>query len=143
MKIAIGADHAGFELKNHLVERLRAVGHEVEDLGTDSGASVDYPEFGRAVGERVASGDVDRGVVVCGSGLGIGIAAGKVAGVRCAMVSELYGARMARAHNDANVVALGARIVGQGVAEEIVDVFLATSFEGGRHARRVGKIEPT
>lgn len=142
MKIAIAADHAGFELKNHLADRLRSQGHQVDDLGTDSLESVDYPDFGRRLALHVAAGHCQRGIAICGTGIGIGMAAGKVAGSRCAMVNEIYAARMARAHNDANVIALGSRVVGVGVAEEIVDAFLSTVFEGGRHARRVTKIEP-
>ncbi len=141
MKIALGADHAGYELKNHLARRLAEQGHEVEDLGTSSGDSVDYPDYGAAVGRRVAADEAQLGVLVCGSGIGIGIAANKVPGVRAATCSDLYSARMSRAHNDANIIAVGARIVGVGLAEEIVDTFLATDFEGGRHARRVDKIE--
>ena len=141
MKIAMGADHAGYELKDRLARRLAEQGQEILDLGTSGPESVDYPDFGAAVGERVAAGEAELGIVVCGSGIGIGMAATKVPGVRAATCNDLYSARMSRAHNDANVLALGARIVGDGLAEEIVDVFLGTQFEGGRHARRVGKIE--
>ena len=141
MKIAIGADHAGVRLKDELARWLAGGGHEVEDLGTDSEASVDYPDFARAVAKAVSSGAAERGVLVCGSGLGVAIAANKIAGIRAATCNDLYTARMARAHNDANVVTLGARVVGDGLAEEIVQVFLATPFEGGeRHTRRVRKI---
>ena len=141
MKIAIGADHAGFDLKAHLVERLRSQGHEVEDAGTDSPTrSVDYPDFAAKVSSAVASGEAERGVLVCGTGIGIAIAANKHEGIRAATCNDLYTARMARAHNDVNVTALGARVVGTGVAEEIVDLFLTTPFDGGRHRRRVEKI---
>jgi ribose 5-phosphate isomerase B len=139
-RIAIGSDHAGFELKQHLADVLRTGHHDVVDLGTDSTQSVDYPEFCAAVGRTVRDGDADLGVVVGGSGQGEQIAANKVRGVRAALCNELYTARMARAHNDANVLSMGARVVGEGLAEEILAVFLATPFEGGRHARRVAQL---
>ena len=140
MRVAIGADHAGYALKNVLVQRLEADGHEVLDLGTQGPESVDYPEYGAAVAVRVVSGEADRGVLVCGTGIGIGIAANKVAGARVATCNDLFTARMSREHNDANVVALGSRVVGRGVAEEIVRIFIQTDFQGGRHQRRVDKI---
>ncbi|WP_117000264.1 ribose 5-phosphate isomerase B [Desertimonas flava] len=139
-RIAIGSDHAGFQLKAHLIERLGAAGHEMIDLGTESTESVDYPPFCAAVGRRVVTGDADVGIVLGGSGQGEQLAANKVKGVRAALCNELYTARMARAHNDANVLSMGARVVGEGLAEEIVDLFLATAFDGGRHARRVAQI---
>ena len=140
MRIAVGADHAGIDLKNHLAELLRGTGHEVEDLGTHSAQSVDYPDFARKVAEHVAGGGAERGVLVCGTGIGVAITANKVHGIRAANCNDLFTARMARAHNDANVLTLGARVVGEGVAEEIVKLFLATEFEAGRHQRRVDKI---
>jgi ribose 5-phosphate isomerase B len=136
-RIAIGSDHAGFELKSHLVGLLGGQGHEMIDLGTDSTESVDYVPFCAAVGRTVRDGDADLGIVIGGSGQGEQLAANKVRGVRAALCNELYTARMARAHNDANVLAMGGRVVGVGLAEEIVAVFLGTPFEGGRHARRV------
>lgn len=139
-RIAIGADHAGYPLKQHLIERLTDAGHGVTDLGTDSTESVDYPPFCAAVGRTVVAGDADVGIVVGGSGQGEQLAANKVRGVRAALCNDLYTARMARAHNDANVLSIGARVVGIGLAEEIVDLFLTTEFEGGRHARRVDQI---
>jgi ribose 5-phosphate isomerase B len=139
-RIAIGSDHAGFQLKAHLIERLGAAGHEMIDLGTESTESVDYPPFCAAVGRCVVTGDADVGIVLGGSGQGEQLAANKVKGVRAALCNELYTARMARAHNDANVLSMGARVVGEGLAEEIVDLFLATAFDGGRHARRVAQI---
>lgn len=139
-RIAIGSDHAGFELKSHVVEVLRAGGHEVTDLGTDSTESVDYPPICAAVGRAVRDGDAEVGVVIGGSGQGEQIAANKVRGVRAALCNDLYTARLARAHNDANVLSIGGRIVGTGLADEILALFLATPFEGGRHARRVGEI---
>jgi ribose 5-phosphate isomerase B len=139
-RIAIGSDHAGFELKSHFIDLLKGEGHELVDMGTSSTESVDYPPFCAAVGRAVRDGDADVGIVVGGSGQGEQLAANKVRGVRAALCNELYTARMARAHNDANVLSIGARIVGVGLAEEIVALFLATPFEGGRHARRVDEI---
>ena len=136
-RIAIGSDHAGYPLKSHLVDLLVTQGHEMIDLGTDSTESVDYVPFCAAVGRMVRDGDADLGIVLGGSGQGEQLAANKVRGVRAALCNELYTARMARAHNDANVLAMGGRVVGVGLAEEIVAVFLGTPFEGGRHARRV------
>jgi ribose 5-phosphate isomerase B len=139
-RIAVAADHAGFDLKQHLGARLRSAGHDVVDFGTDSTEPVDYPPFCAAVGRAVRDGDALLGIVVGGSGQGEQLAANKVRGVRAALCNDLYTARLARAHNDANVVTMGARIVGEGLAEEIVDTFLATTFDGGRHARRVDMI---
>lgn len=140
MKLALGADHAGYELKDHLAELLREEGHQVVDLGTNSAESVDYPYFGAAVGRAVAEGEAELGILVCGTGIGVGIAANKIRGIRAATCNDIYSARMARAHNDANVLTLGARIVGVGVAEEIVRAFVGTEFEGGRHGRRVDRM---
>jgi ribose 5-phosphate isomerase B len=141
MKLAFGSDHAGFALKSELVAQVEAAGHEVLDLGTHSEDRVDYPDFGEAVGRAVASGRADLGVCVCGSGIGISMAANKVAGVRAAVVSDVTSARLAREHNDANVVCFGQRLIGPEVAREALDVFLATAFEGGRHAPRVAKLD--
>ncbi len=141
MKIAFGADHAGYQLKDHLVGLLSREGHEIEDLGPSTGDSVDYPDFAAAVAEKVAAGEVERGILVCGSGIGMAIAANKVGGVRAANCNGLFAARMSRAHNDVNILTLGERVVGIGLAEEIVRTFLDTRFEEGRHARRVDKIE--
>jgi len=140
MKIATGADHGGFELKAQIVEHLRKLGHEVEDFGTAGPESVDYPDYARLVARAVVAGECDRGILVCGTGIGIGIAANKVAGIRAATCTETYSARMSRLHNDANILSLGGRVVGVGLALDIVDIWLNTEFEGGRHARRVGKI---
>ena len=139
-RIAFGSDHAGYELKRHLIDRLTGAGHEVVDCGTDSTESVDYPEFCAAAGRKVRDGDAEIGIVIGGSGQGEQLAANKVRGVRAALCNCLYTARLAREHNDANVLSIGARVVGVGLAEEIVDLFLATGFEGGRHARRVDQI---
>ncbi len=140
MRIAIGADHAGFELKEKIKQRLLQQGIEVRDEGTVSNESVDYPDFARKVGEEVAARQVDYGVLVCGSGIGMSIAANKVPGVRAANVTSEYEAQMSREHNDANVLAVGARILQDDQAFAIVDKWLQTPFAGGRHQRRVDKI---
>ena len=139
-RIAFGSDHAGFDLKQHLIARLAAAGHEIIDHGTHSTESVDYPAFCAAAARSVRDGDADYGIVMGGSGQGEQLAANKVRGVRAALCNCLYTARMAREHNDANVLAIGGRVVGLGLAEEIVDLFLSTPFEGGRHQRRVDQI---
>lgn len=136
-RIAIGSDHAGYDLKAHLIAFLTERGHEVLDLGCHSTESCDYVPFCAAVGRTVRDGGADLGIVMGGSGQGEQLAANKVRGVRAALCNDLYTARMARAHNDANVLSIGARVVGIGLAEEIVTTFLDTPFEGGRHARRV------
>ena len=141
MRIAIASDHAGFELKGTLAAHLLAAGHEVTDLGTDSSDSVDYPDYGEAVGRAVADGRVELGVAVCGSGIGICMAAGKVPGVRAATVHDVTSARLSRAHNDANVMCVGARFTGPQVALDALDAFLVADFEGGRHAGRVAKLD--
>ena len=140
MRISIGSDHAGFELKETLEAHLRDAGFDVDDVGTHDQDSVDYPEFAAKVGLAVASGDADRGVLVCGSGIGVAIAANKVEGVRAANVYDPEMARMSRLHNDANVVTMGGRYLDEDLAREIVDTFLTTAFEGGRHQRRVDGI---
>lgn len=140
MHIAIGADHGGYELKEAIKVHLKGKGIGFSDLGTDSTESVDYPRYGFAVGQAVAGGSADLGIVVCGTGLGISMAANKVPGIRAAACTEAYSARMAREHNNANVLALGGRVTGVGLALDIVDVFIATEFAGGRHARRVDLI---
>ncbi len=137
MKIALGADHAGFEYKNRIADLLRKQGHEIIDYGTNDATPVDYPIYGYAVGEAVASGRAQRGIVVCGSSLGIAMAANKVPGVRCAPVFEPLMTELARRHNDANVLALSERLTGWEMTERLVDVFFSTPFEGGRHAHRV------
>ena len=140
VRVAIGADHAGYRLKEHLKETLAGLGHDVVDLGTDSEKSVDYPPIMAAVGRAVVTGDADRGIVLGGSGQGEQMAANKVRGVRAALCNDLYTARMSREHNDANVLAMGGRIVAPGLADEIVRLWLSTPFEGGRHQRRVDQI---
>ena len=140
LRIAIGADHAGFELKQHLVQTLKHLGHDVDDFGTDSLEPVDYPPICAAVGRAVAAGRADRGIVLGGSGQGEQIAANKIRGIRAALCNELLTARLSRQHNDANVLSMGGRIVASPLADEILRVWLATEFEGGRHARRIQQI---
>jgi len=140
VRIAFGADHAGFELKEKLKAHVSTRGHEVLDLGTRSTDSVDYPDFGRAVGEAVAAGRADRGVAVCGTGIGIAIAANRVPGIRAGVPNDLFATRLMREHNDANVIAFGARLVAPPLAEAMLDLFLETPFAGGRHERRVKKL---
>ncbi len=137
---AIGSDHGGYALKQEIMKHLTERGIEYRDYGTFSTDSCDYPDYGEAVGRAVASGECERGIVVCGTGIGISIAANKVHGVRCALCGDCFSAQMAREHNDANVLALGARVLGPGLALKIVDTFLDAEFQGGRHARRVAKI---
>ena len=140
VKVAIGADHAGVQLKAHLLKELDRLGHEALDLGTHSTVSVDYPPICAAVGRAVVSGEADRGIVLGGSGQGEQIAANKVHGVRAALCNDLFTARLSREHNDANVLAMGGRIVAEGLASEILELWLATPFDGGRHERRVAQI---
>ena len=140
MKWYAGSDHAGFRLKKVLVEALKELGDDVIDVGTEGEESVDYPQFGAEVGRKVAAEPGSLGLIVCGTGIGISIAANKVAGVRAAVVHDDFTAAAARAHNDANVIALGARVIGPGVAESAVTVFRTTQFVGGRHQRRVDQL---
>ena len=140
MKIALGADHAGYAYKDRIAQMLRERGHEIRDFGTADATPVDYPQYGYAVGEAVAAGHAERGIVVCGSSLGIAIAANKVPGVRCAPVAEPLSAELARRHNDANVLALSERLTGWEMIERLVAIFLETPFEGGRHAHRVEQL---
>jgi len=140
VRIAIGADHAGFTLKEHLKQTLVRLGHSVDDHGTDGEASVDYPPICFAVGRAVTEGRAERGIVLGGSGQGEQIAANKVPGVRAALCNDLYTARLSRQHNDANVLSMGGRIVAFGLADEIVTLWLATPFDGGRHQRRLDQI---
>jgi len=138
--IALGSDHAGYELKQELIAYLKEKGIEYKDFGTYSKDSCDYPDFGEAAARAVASGECDKGILICGTGIGISLAANKVRGIRCANCSDCFSAEMARRHNDANMLAIGARVVGAGLALKIVEIFLNTEFEGGRHERRVRKI---
>jgi ribose 5-phosphate isomerase B len=141
MRIAIGADHAGVALKDLLADRLRGQGHDVTDIGTHGTDSVDYPDFARDIAQRVAAGAADRGVLVCGTGQGMAMTANRVRGVRAGVVADPFSARMIVEHNDAQVLCLGARVIGAGVAEIVVDAFVSAQFQGGRHARRVAKID--
>ncbi|SJZ52713.1 ribose 5-phosphate isomerase B [Enhydrobacter aerosaccus] len=138
--IAVASDHAGFDLKEVLKRDLEAAGHDVLDLGTNSNSSVDYPDFGQAMAEAIASGKASRGVLVCGSGIGISIAANRNPKVRAALAHDVVSARLSREHNDANVVAFGQRLIDVETAREALKVFLSTPFEGGRHAARVAKL---
>ena len=140
MRIAIGSDHAGFLLKEHFKQTLQRLGHLVDDHGTDSESPVDYPPICLSVGRAVAQGRADRGIVLGGSGQGEQIAANKVAGIRAALCNDPYTARLSRQHNDANVLSMGGRIVGLGLADEILTVWLDTQFDGGRHQRRIDQI---
>ena len=135
--IVIGSDHAGYPLKVEVMQHLKAIGIEYHDVGCYDLSSVDYPLYGQKVAEEVVSGRYEKGIVICGTGIGISIAANKVPGARCALCADVYSARMTRLHNDANILAMGARVIGAGVAEDIVDAFVSTAFEGGRHAKRV------
>jgi ribose 5-phosphate isomerase B len=141
MKIAVGSDHAGFNLKEHVRAHVTAAGHEVADVGTGSPESVDYPDFAAKVARMVVRGEAERGIIICGTGIGVSMTANRFRGVRAAACTSQFAAEMTRRHNDANVLCMGERIVTPAVAERIVDVFLSTPFEGGRHARRVAKID--
>lgn len=140
MKIAIASDHGGYDYKQELIPYIESLGHQVLDLGCHGPASVDYPDYGILCAQAVARGEADRGVVICGTGIGISIAANKIPGIRCAHCHDAYSARMSRAHNDANMLAFGARVIGEGLMCDIVDAFLNGAFEGGRHEKRVEKI---
>ena len=140
MRIAIASDHAAFDLKAVLAAWLRGQGHEIVDLGPDSADRVDYPDFGYRLANAVAAGHADRGVALCGSGIGISIAANRNPGIRCALVSEPLSAALAREHNDANVIAMGARLTGEDMAKACLTAFLTTNFAGGRHSGRVDKL---
>ena len=142
MKIAIGADHAGFRLKDDIAEALRAAGHEVEDFGCNCADSIDYPDYAIPVCEKVASGEADRGILICGTGIGMSIAANKIPGIRCALVHDLFSAKATREHNDTNVLAMGERVIGPGLALEIAKVWIETQFsQGPRHQNRIDKIK--
>lgn len=140
MKIAIGSDHGGYQLKQSVINYLIKGGYEVTDFGTDSEQSCDYADYSYLVAKAVVAGDCQRGIVICGTGQGIMMAANKVKGIRCAVLSDVFSAEMVAMHNDANMIALGGRVTGPGLANRIVDAYLSATFEGGRHARRVEKI---
>jgi ribose 5-phosphate isomerase B len=141
MKFSIGSDHGGLNLKALAKARLEKAGHEVLDVGPNTTDSVDYPDFGKRVAQNVASGKSDMGVLICGTGLGMSMVANKVKGIRAALCTDPYMATMAKEHNNANILVMGERVIGPGLAETIVDAFLAAEFQGGRHERRVGKID--
>ena len=141
MKIAIGSDHAGFGLKEDVLSLLKGSDHEVVDCGTNTTASVDYPDFGEKVSRMVSAGEADRGILICGTGIGMSMVANKFPNVRAALCNDLFSAKMSRLHNDANVLVLGGRIIGKDLAAEIVRTWLETSFEGERHMRRLQKIK--
>jgi ribose 5-phosphate isomerase B len=142
MKIALGADHAGVRLKDELKGFIESLGHQVADLGCNCKDSVDYPDYAIAVCDQVAAGEADKGILICGTGIGMTIAANKVPGIRCALVHDLFSAKATREHNDTNVLAMGERVIGPGVAEEIVKIWLETDFSGGeRHRNRINKIK--
>ncbi|MBM7566549.1 ribose 5-phosphate isomerase B [Paenibacillus sacheonensis] len=142
MKIAIGADHGGFSLKEVVVPFIQSLGHEVEDVGCDCEQSVDYPDYALPVCELVAQGKADRGILICGTGIGMSIAANKVTGIRCALVHDMFSAQATRDHNDTNVLAMGERVIGPGIAQEIIRIWLETPFSGGeRHVGRLGKVK--
>ena len=140
MKIAIGNDHVAVDMKKHIVSYLENKGYTLVNFGTDTAERADYPLYGKAVAEAVASGECDLGILICGTGIGISLAANKVKGIRAAVCSEAYSAALTRRHNNANIIAFGARVVGTATAETIVDAFLEAEFEGGRHAARVDMI---
>ena len=140
MRVAIGSDHAGFELKQHVIESLKTMGHDIDDRGTHNTEPVDYPPICADVARRVAKGDVDRGIVLGGSGQGEQISANKVHGIRAALCNDLYSAKYSRLHNDANVLSMGGRVVGTGLADEILLVWFTTDFQGGRHVGRIEQI---
>lgn len=140
MKVAVGCDHGGFHLKQTVLETLNELGIEYDDMGTYNDTSVDYPEFGKKVAVAVAKGQYDRGILICGTGLGMCITANKVSGVRAVTAHDVFSAEMSRRHNNANVLTMGERVVGPGVAKQVTEVWLTTEFEGGRHARRVDQM---
>ncbi|MFA1822696.1 ribose 5-phosphate isomerase B [Virgibacillus oceani] len=141
MKVIVTGDHAGMTVRNAVKELLEEKGIEYEDTGCSCETSVDYPDYALPAAERVASGEFDRGILICGTGIGMSIAANKVKGIRCALTHDTFSAKMTRKHNDANILAMGERVVGPGLAREVATVFLDTEFEGGRHANRLGKVD--
>ncbi|MGD6966564.1 ribose 5-phosphate isomerase B [Rossellomorea vietnamensis] len=140
MKVAIASDHGGMNIREEIKDLLNELGIEFDDFGCECDASVDYPDYAQPVAEKVASGEYDRGILVCGTGIGMSISANKVKGIRCALVHDLFSAKATREHNNSNVLAMGERVIGPGLAREIAKVWLETEYEGGRHERRIGKI---
>jgi ribose 5-phosphate isomerase B len=141
LRVAIGSDHGGFELKNELVKYLSDNGYEFKDFGVYENAAVDYPVIATTVAKAVVNGDFERGIIICGSGLGVAISANKIRGIRAVTCHDTYSARMSRAHNDANVLTMGERVIGKGLAVDVLEMWLKTQFEGGRHEKRVSMIE--
>ena len=141
MIIAIGCDHAGYELKEAVKAKMQSAGHEIIDCGTNSTESVDYPKYGHAIGRAVANGEAERGIAICGSGIGISIACNKVPGIRAALCTSVEMAEMCRRHNNANVIAMGARMISQELAFAMIDTWMATEFEGGKHERRINELD--
>ena len=140
MKVAIASDHGGINIREEIKSLLTELGIEFEDFGCECETSVDYPDYALPVAEKVASGEFDRGILICGTGIGMSIAANKVKGIRCALVHDMFSAKATREHNDSNVLAMGERVIGPGLAREIAKIWLTTEFEGGRHTNRVNKI---
>lgn len=140
MKVAVASDHGGVHIRAEVIKLLEEMGIDYEDFGCHCETSVDYPDYALPVAEKVANGEFDRAILICGTGIGMSIAANKVKGVRCSLCHDVYSARLTREHNDANVLAMGERVIGPGLATEIAKVWLTTEFTGGRHARRIGKI---
>lgn len=140
MKVAIGCDHGGLHLKEHIIGYLKEQGMDYQDFGTHTADSVDYPDIAEPVAKAVAAGEVDKGILICGTGIGIGIAANKVPGIRAALCHDTFSAHASREHNDANILTMGERVIGPGLALDIVHIWLHTEFEGGRHERRIAKI---
>ncbi|MBM7704063.1 ribose 5-phosphate isomerase B [Metabacillus iocasae] len=141
MKVAIASDHGGVNIRQEIMELMKELNIEFEDLGCECGTSVDYPDYAIPVAEKVASGEVDKGILICGTGIGMSIAANKVKGVRCALVHDTFSAKATREHNDSNILAMGERVIGPGLARDIAKIWLTTDFEGGRHENRVNKIK--
>ena len=141
MKVAIASDHGGVNIRQEIIKLMDEMGIEYEDLGAECGVSVDYPDYALPVAKKVASGEVNRGILVCGTGIGMSIAANKVEGIRCALVHDTFSAKATREHNDSNVLAMGERVIGPGLARDIAKIWLTTEFEGGRHENRVNKIK--
>jgi ribose 5-phosphate isomerase B len=140
MKVAIASDHGGLNIREEIKQLMEEMGIEYEDFGCDCDTSVDYPDYALPVAEKVAAGEFDRGILICGTGIGMSIAANKVKGIRCALVHDVFSAKVTRQHNDSNIIAMGERVIGPGLAREIAKAWLTSDFEGGRHANRVGKI---
>ncbi|MEQ6377007.1 ribose 5-phosphate isomerase B [Bacillaceae bacterium S4-13-56] len=140
MKLVLASDHGGINLRKEIANLLDELGYEYEDMGCDCSDSVDYPDFAFPAAEKVANGEVDKGILICGTGIGMSISANKVKGIRCALVHDVYSARLTAEHNDSNILAMGERVIGPGLATEIVKAWLGASYQGGRHARRVSKI---